>query len=204
VPIEETAGAIAELVCAGYVRYIGLSEMGAPTIRCAHAVHPITSVQIEYSLMSRAIEAEILPAVRELGIGITAYGVLGRGLLTGPPAQGWTGKDFRAHAPRWQGENLQKNLTLVEALRVAAETMEATPGQVAIAWVLSRGPHIVPLIGARKRRQLQESLGALGLALMPEELERVEQAMPPDQVAGNRYPDAGMASLDSEGRTRGR
>ena len=202
VPIEETIGAIADLVRAGHVRYIGLSEMGAQTIRRAHARHPITAVQIEYSLMSRTIEAEILPAVRELGIGVTAYGVLCRGLLAGQPAQGFSGKDFRAHAPRWQSGNLEKNLALVDALRAVAETKRATPGQLAIAWVLSRGPDVVPLIGARKRRQLRESLGALDLALRLDDLEQLERAVPADQVAGNRYSDAGMSTLDSEGRSQ--
>ena len=200
VPIEETIGAIADLVRAGYVRYIGLSEMGVQTIRRAHAQHPITALQMEYSLMSRTIEVEILPAIRELGIGITAYGVLCRGLLTGQPAQALSSKDFRAHAPRWQGENLKKNLTLVDTLRVVAEAKQATPGQLAIAWVLSRGPDIVPLIGARKRRQLHESLGALDLALRPDELEEIERAVPADRVAGNRYNAAGMSTPDSEGR----
>ena len=201
VPIEETVGAIAELVRGGYVRYIGLSEVGAQTIRRAHAEHPITALQIEYSLMSRTIEAEILPTARELGIGVTAYGVLCRGLLTGRSAQKAAGNDFRAHAPRWQGENLEKNLALVDALQAIAQARRATPGQLAIAWVRSRGPDIIPLIGARRRSQLQESLGALELDLAPDELERIERAVPAEQVAGNRYPDAGMASLDSERHT---
>ena len=203
VPIEETIGAIADLVRAGYVRYVGLSEMGAQIIRRAHGRHPVTALQIEYSLMSRTIEAEILPTLRELGIGVTAYGVLCRGLLAGQLVQEFDRKDFRAHAPRWQRENLTKNLALVDGLRAVAETRLATPGQLAIAWVLSRGPDIVPLIGARTRRQLQESLGALDLALTPDELEGVERAVPADQVAGNRYPDAGIVTLDSEGRTQG-
>jgi aryl-alcohol dehydrogenase-like predicted oxidoreductase len=151
VPIEDTVGAIADLVHSGYVRHIGLSEMGAATIRRAHAVHRITALQIEYSLMSRGIESGILPTVRELGISITAYGVLSRGLLGGKGRLKPDNKDFRAQLPRWQGENLQRNLGLVEALHAVAREKEATPVQLAIAWVLSRGTDIIPPIGARKR-----------------------------------------------------
>lgn len=198
VPIEETVGAIADMVRAGHVRYIGLSEMGAATIRRAHAVHPITAVQLEYSLMSRSLETDILPAVRALGIGVTAYGVLSRGLLSGrrmePPPQ----LDFRRHFPRFQGENLQHNLTLVQVLRGIAQERGLTPAQLAIAWVLSRGADILPLVGARTRLQLQEALGALDLVLSPEELDRIARAVPADQVAGTRYGPAQMAMLDSE------
>jgi aryl-alcohol dehydrogenase-like predicted oxidoreductase len=198
VPIEETVGAIAELVRAGSVRYVGLSEMGAATIRRAHAVHPITAVQLEYSLMSRSLEAEILPAVRALGIGVTAYGVLSRGLLSGrrtgaPPPQ-----DFRGRFPRFQGENLERNLALVQALQGIARAQGVTPAQLAIAWVLSRGTDILPLIGARTRAQFQEALGALALALTPEDLDRLARAVPADRVAGARYGPAQMAMLDSE------
>jgi aryl-alcohol dehydrogenase-like predicted oxidoreductase len=197
VPIEETVGAIAELVRAGHVRYIGLSEMGAATIRRAHAVHPITAVQLEYSLMSRSLEAEILPTVRALGIGVTAYGVLSRGLLSGgrtvPSPQ-----DFRGHFPRFQGENLQRNLALVQALQGIAQEQETTPSQLAIAWVLSRGTDILPLIGARTRAQLQEALGALAFTFTPKDLDRIAQAVPADRVAGARYGPAQMAMLDSE------
>ncbi len=197
VPIEETVGAIAELVRAGSVRHIGLSEMGAATIRRAHAVHPITAVQLEYSLMSRSLEAEILPAVRALGIGVTAYGVLSRGLLSGrrtaPPPQ-----DFRGRFPRFQGENLERNLTLVQALQGIAQEQGVTPAQLAIAWVLSRGTDILPLIGARTRAQLQEALGALALTLTPEDLDRIARVVPTDRVAGARYGPAQMAMLDSE------
>ncbi len=197
VPIEETVGAIAELVRAGHVRYIGLSEMGAATIRRAHAVHPITAVQLEYSLMSRSLEAEILPTVRALGIGVTAYGVLSRGLLSGgrtaPPPQ-----DFRGHFPRFQGENLQRNMAFVRALQGIGQEQGTTPAQLAIAWVLSRGTDILPLIGARTRAQLQEALGALALALTPKDLDRIARAVPADLVAGARYGPAQMAMLDSE------
>jgi aryl-alcohol dehydrogenase-like predicted oxidoreductase len=200
VPIEETVGAIAELVEAGYVRHIGLSEVGAETIRRAAAVHPICDLQIEYSLMTRSIEAEILPTCRELGIGVTAYGVLSRGLLSGhwssdrEPGAG----DFRAFSPRFQGRNLERNLELVEALRSVAEQAGATVAQVAIAWVLARGDDIVPLIGARRRERLEEALGALELDLSPDDLERIERAVPPGAAAGDRYPAAQMGQLDSE------
>ncbi len=202
VPIEETVGTIADLVKAGYVRHIGLSEMGAATLRRAHAVHPITALQMEYSLMSRSIEAEILPMLAELGIGLTAYGVLGRGLIssTSPSVDSLAPNDFRGHSPRFQGENLARNRELVDQLAVVAADLGATVAQVAIAWVLSRGPNIVPLIGARKRLRLQESLGALKLALTPADLARIEAALPAEAVAGTRYAPAQMQMLDSERR----
>jgi aryl-alcohol dehydrogenase-like predicted oxidoreductase len=200
VPIEETVGAIAEAIQAGYVRHLGLSEAGAETIRRAHAVHPVVDLQIEYSLMSRGIEERILPACRELGIGITAYGVLSRGLLSGHwskdrvPARG----DFRAYSPRFQGENLDRNLALVEALRAIAQEQGITVAQVAIAWVLARGADIVPLIGARRRDRLEEALGALDVTLTGDELAKIEQAIPPGSAAGERYAAAAMVHLDSE------
>ena len=198
VPIEDTIGAIADMVKAGYVRHIGLSEVGAATIRRAHATHPITGLQIEYSLMSRGIEAEILPTVRELGIGVTAYGVLSRGLLTRTSAAEIKQGDFRAHSPRWQGENLDRNLALAQRLREIAEEKGATPAQLAIAWVLSRGEDIIPLIGSRTRAQLRDAIGAVDVQLTADELQRIEAAVPPDAVAGSRYPEAQMAMLDSE------
>jgi pyridoxine 4-dehydrogenase len=200
VPIEETVGAVAEMVEAGYVRHIGLSEVGAETIRRAAAVHPIADVQIEYSLMSRGIEEEILPACRELGIGVTAYGVLSRGLLSGhwSRERALGGGDFRAHAPRFQGENLERNLVLVERLREAAEARGATPAQAAIAWALTRGDDIVPLVGARTRERLAEALGALELQLAGDDLARLEDAVPDGAAAGPRYPEPLMAELDSE------
>jgi aryl-alcohol dehydrogenase-like predicted oxidoreductase len=201
VPIEDTVGAIAEMVRAGHVRHIGLSEMGAGTIRRARKVHPIAALQIEYSLMSRGIEDEILPALRELGIGVTAYGVLSRGLLAGTDPAGLSGRDFRAHSPRWQGENLRRNLSLAEALRALAAERGATPAQLAIAWVLSRGPDILPLVGARRRDRLREALGALDHELAPDDLARIEAAVPAAEVAGERYPREGMQSLDSERRS---
>ena len=198
VPIEDTVGTMADLVRAGHVRHIGLSEMGAATIRRAHAVHPITAVQLEYSLMSRGIETEILPAVRDLGIGVTAYGVLSRGLLGSRRRQPPGANDFRAHFPRFQGENLQRNLALVESLRAIAQKKGATPAQLAIAWVLSRGTDILPLIGARTREQLNETLAALDLTLTEDELDGIARAVPADLVAGTRYGPAQMAMLDSE------
>jgi aryl-alcohol dehydrogenase-like predicted oxidoreductase len=198
VPIEETVGAIADLVKAGYVRHIGLSEVGAETIRRAAAVHPISDLQIEYSLLSRGIEGGILQACRELGIGITAYGVLSRGLISGHfQAPAGTG-DFRGHSPRFQGENLARNLTLVEALREVAAAKGVSVAQIAIAWVLSRGVDIVPLVGARRRDRLAESLGALEVTLAPDDLAAIERAVPPGSAAGDRYAPAQMAMLDSE------
>jgi aryl-alcohol dehydrogenase-like predicted oxidoreductase len=201
VPIEETVGAIAEMVQAGYVRHIGLSEAGADTIRRAAAVHPISDVQIEYSLLSRGIESEILPTARELGIGVTAYGVLSRGLLSGHwgPERELSAHDFRAFSPRFQGENLTHNLALVESLRDIAVERDATVAQVAIAWTLSRGEDIVPLIGARRRDRLHEALGALDIELGGGDLARIEDAVPADAAAGDRYPAFALAELDSEG-----
>ena len=198
VPIEETIGAIADMVKAGYVRHIGLSEVGVETIRRAHKVHPIVELQIEYSLMSRSVELQILPAVRELGISITAYGVLSRGLFSRKRAESFAPTDFRAHSPRFQGENLERNLSLIDRLRAISEAKKATPVQLAIAWVLSRGAEVIPLIGARTRKQLDESLGALELKLTPDDLRAIEQAVPHTDVAGTRYPEAQMGTLDSE------
>jgi aryl-alcohol dehydrogenase-like predicted oxidoreductase len=198
VPIEDTIGAIAELVQAGYVRHIGLSEVGSETIRRAAAVHPISDLQIEYSLLSRGIEDGVLDTCRELGIAITAYGVLSRGLIGGHMTAAPTGHDFRAHAPRFQGENLEKNLKLAEALRAAAEAAGVTPAQAAIAWVASRGEDIIPLIGARRRERLAEALGVRDAALGPEALAAFEAAAPKGAAAGDRYATPMMAMLDSE------
>jgi len=198
VPIEDTVGALADCVRAGYVRHIGLSEVGAATIRRAHSVHPILAVQIEYSLMSRSLEADILPTVRALGIGITAYGILSRGLLSSTRREPPSARDARGHFPRFQGENLHHNLILVGALESVAYEKGVTPAQLAIAWVLSRGTDIVPLIGARTRMQLCEALGACDVVLTRDEVARIEQAVPAAQVAGTRYGPAQMAMLDSE------
>ncbi len=196
VPIEDTVGAIADLVKAGYVRHIGLSEVGPETLRRAAAVHPIVDLQIEYSLMSRGPERSIVPVLDELGIGMTAYGVLSRGLLAGSSPKGPS--DYRSWLPRFQGENLQRNQQLVAALAAVAARHDATPGQLAIAWVLSRGPRIVPLLGARTRAQLAEALGALRVTLSPADLAEIEAAVPAEAVAGTRYDAGQMRVLDSE------
>ncbi|MEV6428651.1 aldo/keto reductase [Nocardia sp. NPDC051463] len=200
VPIEDTIGAIAELIEAGYVRHIGLSEVGADTLRRAAAVHPIADLQIEYSLISRGIEAEILPVARELGIGITAYGVLARGLLSDSVRRETTlaANDFRAHSPRFQGENLTQNLELVDALAKIAAQQGVSVAQLAIAWALTRGEDIVPVIGARRRERWSETRGALDVRLSAEDLAVIEGAVPADRIAGDRYASAQMALLDSE------
>jgi len=201
VPIEDTVGAIADLVKAGYVRHIGLSEVGAQTIRRAAAVHPICDLQIEYSLISRGIEDEILPTTRALGIGITAYGVLSRGLISGHWRKDAAGAgDFRTHSPRFQGDNVEKNLALVDALRAVAAARGASVAQVAIAWVAAQGSGIVPVVGARRRDRLAEALGALDLALSAADIAAIERAVPRDAAAGTRYAAAQMADLDSEKR----
>ncbi|MFG2723522.1 aldo/keto reductase [Streptomyces sp. NPDC048416] len=204
VPIEETVGAIAELVEAGHVRHIGLSEVGANTLRRAAAVAPISDLQIEYSLISRGIEDEILPAARELGIGVTAYGVLSRGLISGHFSRDrqLAAGDFRGMSPRFQGDNLRHNLDLVEALRKIAENKGVSVAQIAIAWVLEQGARqgadIVPLVGARTRERLAEALGALDVELTADDLAAIESAVPAGAAAGERYPQAQMAHLDSE------
>jgi aryl-alcohol dehydrogenase-like predicted oxidoreductase len=199
VPIEDTVGAVADLVKAGYVRHIGLSEVGPETLRRAAAVHPISDLQIEYSLISRGIESGILQTCRELGIGITAYGVLSRGLISGYWSKGRTGeRDFRAFSPRFQGENLDHNLELVEAIRAVAEGRGISVAQIAIAWVAAQGVDIVPLIGARRRDRLNEALGALAVELSPSDLAAIERAVPKDAAAGERYAQSQMAMLDSE------
>jgi aryl-alcohol dehydrogenase-like predicted oxidoreductase len=198
VPIEDTIGAIADLVKAGYVRHIGLSEMGPETIRRAAGTHPITDLQIEYSVISRGIEERILPVCRELGIGVTAYGVLSRGLISGHWRKEAAAGDFRQFSPRFQGGNVDHNLTLVDRLGPIAEQKGATIAQLVIAWVAAQGSDIVPLIGARRRDRLVESLGALDLSLSAEDLAQIEQAVPRDAAAGDRYPAAAMAHLDSE------
>jgi aryl-alcohol dehydrogenase-like predicted oxidoreductase len=199
-PIEETVGAIADMVKAGYVRHIGLSEVGVDTLRRAAAVHPISDLQIEYSLISRGIENAILPAARDLGIGITAYGVLSRGLISGhwrrdTPLEP---KDFRANSPRFQAVNIDANLILVEALRKVAERKGVSVAQIAIAWVAAQGNDVLPLIGARRRDRLAEALGALELTLSPGDLAAIERAVPRHAAAGARYAPAALAQLDSE------
>jgi aryl-alcohol dehydrogenase-like predicted oxidoreductase len=196
VPIEDTVGAIADLIKAGYVRHIGLSEVGPDTIRRAHAVHPISDLQIEYSLISRGPETAIFPMLEELGIGITAYGVLSRGLLSGstPAGQG----DFRAHLPRFSGDNLNQNAKLINALRQLAGERGLQPSQLAVAWVLAKSRRIIPVIGARTRKQLAESLAAVHLTLSASEMAHIEENIPASAVAGSRYDERQMNMLDSE------
>ncbi|MET9424577.1 aldo/keto reductase [Streptomyces sp. NPDC006540] len=197
VPIEETVGAIKEMIDAGYVRHIGLSEVDAATIRRAHAVHPVADLQIEYSLISRAVEADILPTLRELGIGLTAYGVLSRGLISGHWAAGRTAGpgDFRAVSPRFSNGNVEHNLALVEALRRVADAKGCTVAQLAIAWVAAQGEDIVPLVGARTRERLAEALPAMELTLTADDLAEIEKAVPPGAARGDRYPSAYMSGL---------
>jgi aryl-alcohol dehydrogenase-like predicted oxidoreductase len=197
VPIEDTVGAIAEMIQAGYVRHIGLSEVGAQTIRRAHATHPIAALQIEYSLMSRGIEAEILPTVRELGISVTAYGILSRGLLSSATARLAPG-DPRTRFPRFAGENHVRNLELLATLEAIAADHGTTAAQLAIAWVASRGEDIIPLIGTKRRERLAEALKGLDLTLSADQLAAVEAAVPAEGVAGDRYEAAQVATLDSE------
>jgi aryl-alcohol dehydrogenase-like predicted oxidoreductase len=187
-------------VQAGYVRRIGLSEMGAETIRRAAKVHPVVDLQIEYSLISRGIEDGILPACREMGIGITAYGILSRGLISGHWRQDSLNGagDFRAHVPRFQQGNVERNLALVEKLRKIAAAKDISVAQLAIAWVLGKGADIVPLIGARRRDQLAEAIGALDARLDAADIAAIEAAVPKDAAAGGRYAPAQMAMLDSE------
>jgi aryl-alcohol dehydrogenase-like predicted oxidoreductase len=199
VPIEETVGAIAEMVEAGHVRAIGLSEVGPDTIRRAAAVHPIADLQIEYSLMSRGIEAEILPTVRELGIGITAYGVLSRGLISESLRSGQlAADDSRNHSPRFQGENLDRNRALVERLTAIATAKGITVAQLAIAWAMTRGDDIVPLVGTSNPERVTQAVEAAHVELTDDALTAIETAVPADAVAGERYPPAHMAILDSE------
>ena len=196
VPIEETIGAIADLVKAGYVRHIGLSEVGPATIRRAHAVHPICDLQIEYSLVSRGPERAIFSVLDELGIGATVYGVLSRGLLSGSMPKG--SSDFRAYLPRFSGGNRSQNQKLIDTLSQLASARATSPVRLAIAWVLAKNPRVVPLVGARTRAQLDDALGALELSLSAAELEKLEAAIPPQAIAGTRYGTEQMAHLDSE------
>ncbi|MGN7753497.1 aldo/keto reductase [Sinorhizobium sp. 22678] len=199
VPIEETIGAVADMVKAGYVRHIGLSEVGADTIRRAAAVHPISDLQIEYSLVSRGIEDEILPVCREHGIAVTAYGVLSRGLISGHwQKDAAKGGDFRAMSPRFQEGNVERNLALVEALRRIAEAKGVTVAQIAIAWVAAQGHDIVPLVGARRRDRLAEALGAQAVRLDADDISAIESAVPKGAAAGARYPEAQLVHMDSE------
>ncbi len=198
VPIEDTVGAIADMVQAGHVRHLGLSEASAETVRRAHAVLPVVDLQIEYSLFSRGVEREILPVLRELGVGVTAYGVLSRGLLSEHAAEGRPLGGFRGHLPRFQGDNLRHNLSLVEALREVAADRGVTVPQLAFAWALSRGPDVVPLVGTKRRDRLAEALAALNVPLTSEEVARIEGAVPAGAARGDRYGADQMVMLDSE------
>ncbi|MFD4675367.1 aldo/keto reductase [Lentzea sp. NPDC058450] len=197
VPIEDTIGAIAEQIDKGRVRHIGLSEVGADTIRRAHAVHPIADLQIEYGLLERGVEREILQVTRELGISITAYGVLSRGLISSAPLT-LDGGDYRSHTPRFQGDNLSSNEVLVAKLREIAEAKGVTVAQLAIAWVAARGEDVVPLVGTTKRARLEEAIGAVGVTFTERELDEIEAVVPVGAAAGTRYPAQQMAMLDSE------
>lgn len=197
-PIEETVGAIADLVKEGYVRHIGLSEAGAENIRRAHAVHPIVDLQIEYAILTRGVEKEILPVLRELGIGMTAYGVLSRGLISESALAGGSRDGYRPHTPRFQGANLERNLALVQALKAVAEAKGCTVAQLAVAWVAARGGDIVPLVGARTPARLAEAMEALDVSLTPEDFARIDAAAPAGAAAGDRYAPEQMVMLDSE------
>ena len=197
VPIEETVGAMKELVDAGKVRYLGLSEASPDTIRRAHAVHPISALQTEYSLWTRDPEDQILPTVRELGIGFVAYSPLGRGFLSGrfqSPDDIPEG-DFRKRNPRFQGENFRKNLELVDRVRQIASEKDATPGQLALAWVMAQGDDVVPIPGTKRREYLEENVGAVDIELTDDDLRRIDEAAPAGAAAGQRYPD--MSSIDT-------
>jgi aryl-alcohol dehydrogenase-like predicted oxidoreductase len=198
VPIEETVGAMAELVKAGKVRFLGLSEAGARTIRRAHAVHPISALQTEYSLWSRDVETEILPTVRELGIGFVAYSPLGRGFLTGrfQKPEDLPADDWRRNHPRFQGENFARNLRLVEEVRRSAAEKRCTPSQLALAWLLARGRDIVPIPGTKQRKYLEDNAGAVNVRLTPDDLRRIEEIAPRGVAAGERYPAAGMQRVN--------
>ena len=199
VPIEDTIGAIADMVKAGYVRYIGVSETSAQTLRRAHAVHPIAALQIEYSLFSRGIEADILPTARKLGVAVVAYGVLSGGLISDrAKASKDAASEIRSRKPRFAAENFPKNVALVDALGTIARERNASTAQLALAWVKLRGNDVFPLIGARRRDQLDEALGAQHVTLSPGDLARIEAAVPPAAVAGTRYLPAVLAHMDSE------
>jgi aryl-alcohol dehydrogenase-like predicted oxidoreductase len=191
VPIEETVGAMAELVDAGKVRFLGLSEAAPATIRRAHSVHPISALQTEYSLWSRDVEEEILPTLRELGIGLVAYSPLGRGFLTGQitSPDDFAPDDFRRRNPRFQGANFKRNLELVDRVREIANEKDCTPGQLALAWVMAQGKDIVPIPGTKRRSYLEENVAAVELKLSAEDLERIDEAAPVGAAAGDRYPD---------------
>ncbi len=197
VPIEDTVGAMAELVQAGKVRHLGLSEAAPDTIRRAHAVHPITALQTEYSLWEREPETKVFPVLAELGIGFVPYSPLGRGFLTGQirSEADFAENDFRRHSPRFQGENFKRNLELVDRVKELADQKQCTPGQLALAWLLAQGEHIVPIPGTKRRERLAENLGATAVVLSEEDLKRLDELAPAGSTAGARYPN--MASIDT-------
>jgi len=196
IPIEETVGALSELVAKGIVRYIGLSEASATSIKKAAAVHPITALQIEYSLWTRDIETEVLPTIRELGIGLVAYAPLSRGFLSGEFKKPEDIKDNRVNMPRYQGENFYKNLELVEKIRTLAANKGCTPSQLAIAWVLAQGEDIITIPGTKRIKYLEENIASENVQLTKEDLENIEAVMPAGIVSGNRYPDKFMNGLN--------
>ncbi|HWF48859.1 MAG TPA: aldo/keto reductase [Bryobacteraceae bacterium] len=196
VPIEDTAGAIAEMIQAGYVRHLGLSEASSASIRKAHAVHPVAALQYEYSILTREVERELLPTIRELGIALVAYGVLSRGLLSDSLSANLAPGDFRAHSPRFSKDNLGKNLALRDAMGAIAKEKGCSVAQLAIAWVLAQGDDVIALVGARRRDRLQEAMGALNVKLSAEDLAKLAQAVPAEAVAGERYPAQAMAMLN--------
>ncbi|HEX4334885.1 MAG TPA: aldo/keto reductase [Polyangiaceae bacterium] len=198
VPIEDTVGAIADLIKGGYVRHIGLSEMGAETVARASAVHPIVDLQIEYAIVSRGPEAKIFPELHRLGVSATLYGVFSRGLLTGSAGRPHAPGDYRAHLPRFTGDSKTKNEALVAAISRFAATRDMTPGQLAVAWVLAKEPGFVPVVGAKTRKQLEDSLGALDKPLSAADLAELERLVPADAIAGTRYGAEQMVHLDSE------
>ncbi|MCU1448749.1 MAG: Pyridoxine 4-dehydrogenase, partial [Acidimicrobiales bacterium] len=199
VPIEETVGAMAELVQAGKVRFLGLSEAGPETIPRAHATHPISALQSEWSLWSRDLEADVVPVARELGIGIVAYSPLGRGFLTGQikSPDDFDDDDFRRHQPRFQGENFAKNLELVEAVRAIADEKEITPGQLALAWVHAQGDDVVPIPGTKRRSYLEENAAAVDISLSVDDMRRLDEILPPGAASGDRYPDMRWVRVES-------
>ncbi len=198
VPIEDTVGTLGELVKEGKIRYVGLSEAGADTLRRAHAVHPISMLQTEYSLWTRTPETDVLPVCRELGISLVAYSPLGRGFLTGAfeKPSDFAPDDFRAHSPRFQGENFQRNLELVNEIKAIAKEKECTPAQLALAWLLAKGEEIIPIPGTKRAKRVSENAKAVEIELSSQDLQRIEKVMPLDAAAGSRYPEALMKTLN--------
>jgi aryl-alcohol dehydrogenase-like predicted oxidoreductase len=198
VPMEDVAGAVGDLVAQGKVRFFGLSEAGVASIRRAHAVHPVTAVQSEYSLWERNLEADVIPALRELGIGLVPFSPLGRGFLTGTPkrAEDYPADDFRHNDPRYQGANYDANMAAAAAVREIATSLAAKPGQIALAWLLHNGPHIVPIPGTKRRAYLEENIAAAAITLDEAQMRALDAALAPDKISGPRYPERMMAMVD--------